>query len=100
LGCWIIGILLFIILPIAIIGIVLVAVFSAFSGAVGQIPNLGEIGNVISTVVNLASGPETEPIMGDPTHFDLLAGLNEAKTFAKESRSIVRVTPILHRPAP
>jgi hypothetical protein len=87
LGCWIIGILF----PIAIIGIVLMAVFSAFSGAVGQIPNLGEIGNVISTAVSLTSRPETKPIAGDPTHFDPLVGLDEARTFAGDGAQLVSI---------
>ncbi len=88
-GCWILGILLIGCLPIAIIAVVLYTVFGAVNGAMGQIPNLGEFSNIISTAASLTTGPESQPVKGDPAHFDPIASLNDARTFAGSGSQLV-----------
>jgi hypothetical protein len=87
-GCWIIGILLFILLPLVIVGVVVMSVLGALGGSLG---GLGDIGNMVSTAVKLTSGPETKPVSGDPSHFDPLAGLADAQAFAGSDAELVSI---------
>ncbi len=87
-GCWILGLLLFILLPLIIVAVIAISVFGAIGGSLG---GLGDIGNMISTAVKIAGGPETKPISGDPTRFDPVGGLKDAQDFAGEGAQLISI---------
>lgn len=87
-GCWVVGILLIVVLPIVLIVAVTITVLNAVGS---QIPNIGSFGNMISTAVSLAGGPETQPIKGDATHFDPLVALKDAKAFAGSGAQLTSI---------